>query len=1346
MENRDIKILAIDDNTDNLITLKALLYESFPKVKVFTATSGISGIQKAIELIPDVILLDIIMPGMDGYETCTMLKKNEQLSDIPVVFVTALKEEKESRIKGLEVGAEAFLSKPIDESELKAQIRAMLKIREANLVRLNEHVRLSAIINERTRELEITHKATLNLLEDLKNENEQRRKTEEELRKSEAKLLRAELASKSGNLELDLQERMISASKGAMAVYGFHKDKLTPEEVLNLTLEEYHAPFRQKYLKLVENNESFSIELKIKKQDTGEIVDILCIANYDDKERRLYGVVQDISVQKRMRQALADSEALYKAVLNSTPDIITTTDVAGNIIMTSPSALQTFGFNSQEEITSKTILDFIHPDDLHLAKADFAKMQLGLHTGPHEYRSIRNDGSQFDIEVKGGSIRDKDGHITKLVYIARDVTERKKAQIKLIRSENEFRTVWENSASGLRLTDENGIIIRVNEAYCRIYGKTQEELTGATIATVYPVEDAERKITKHKERFKKRIIDSYVEKEVLLWNGERKWVQVENSFLEGDRPMLLGVFTEITQRKLAEEKIRHLSRLYAFTGQVNQAIVRTPDTDALIKKISSVACEYGGFRMAWIGKYDEQSDNIHVLSISGNEDGYLDKITQILSNASKGHGPTGIAIREKKIAFSNNMTEDTRLVTDTTEALARGYKSFAVIPLILHSKVYGILSIFAGESDFFNQEELKLLTSISDDINFALNAIEAEKTRKDAEEALLESENRYNTFVNNNVDMIFVKDENLKYLMANNAMADFFGKSIEEILHKTDAEIADENVITPCAESDKEALKSTQAVVKVEKLGERFFETTKFRMPLKNGKFGIGGIMHDITNRRMSEQALEESRLELKAIYDNAPVMLCVLDENNKILFQNLEFSNFTNQMENKVVDELIGNVLGCIGAIDYGKCGKGAACPDCMLRNAILNSLENNVGQRNFEHHATLLVNGQEKDTYLLGSTAIINTAGERKILLTLYDITSRKVAEEALQKSEMFLRTFIDNTPFQIWVRDTRNIGILENRMMQERFGSIIGKKPSDDPNIEIETALQWERLNELVMQGKMINEEIEYTVKGEKVNYHQIIFPVQVNERIIAIAGFDIDITDRIKSQKALRESQEQLKNFAAHLQHIREEERVVLAREIHDDLGQILVAIKIDLGLLGMKANKFIRQEASEEFMQHFQRLAGQVNETIKTARRIMSNLRPEVLDILGFEDAVRSYINSFSERFHIKCTFHCEIQNFKIDQQHTVALFRIIQESLNNVAKHAMATNVDISISKQDSEHAVITISDNGKGFDTNARRRNDSYGLLGMKERAYLLDADFNIDSEPGQGTHVTIVIPYPHD
>ncbi|MBN2764813.1 MAG: PAS domain S-box protein [Paludibacteraceae bacterium] len=1338
MDINNIRILAIDDNSDNLITIKALLLESFPAAIVFTADSGQKGIEEAKKIVPDVILLDILMPGMDGYETCRKLKQINELVDTPVVFVTAIRDEKESRIKGLEAGAEAFLSKPIDESELKAQIRAMFKIRQASLTRHNEHIRLSDIINERTRELELTHKATLNLLEDLKNENEQRRRTEAELRKSEARLQRAELASKSGNWELDLDERMLYASVGAKVLLGTDKNALTPEEVLAMTLLEYHQPFKEKYINLVENNETFSIEVKIRNQISNEIIDLLCLANFDEKQRRAFGVIQDITEQKLMQQALADSEALYKAVLNSTPDIVLTTDTQGKIVMASPTILSTYGYDDYNELSTKMLLDFIHPDDYSRAVSNFTNMQQGIHSGPHEYKSIRKDGSTFDIEVKGGSIKDKDGIISKLVFIARDVTERKKAEVKLIRSEAEFRAVWENSGSGLRLTDSDGNIVRVNDAYCRIYGRTQEELTGAKISAVYPLGDTERKLRKHRDRFKNRKVDSYVEKEITLWNGQRKWVQVENSFLdiESENPLLLGVFTEITARKHDEEKIKHLSRLYALIGQVNQSIVRTHDTRELLERICNIAVLYGHFRMAWIGLYDESSDNITPMSFAGYEAGYMKSLEPVIQNISKGIGPTTQALISKEIVCTNNVETDKRLLLTRDEALQRGYKSFASIPLLLQNKVYGILSIYAGETDFFNNEELKLLSAIGEDISFALNAIEADKTRKAAEEALLESENRYITFVNNNVDMIFVKDENFRYLVANDAMAQFFNKNVDDILNKTDAEISGPEVHIPCSSSDRQALMSDKPVIGVEKLGERFYELTKFQMLLKNGKTGIGGILHDITHRREAEKALEESRLELKAIYDNAPVMLCVLDESRRIIFQNMEFSEFTHQLDDHTIGKLIGNVLGCIGAVDYGDCGAGPDCDECTLRNAVDRSISSAIGQRNFEHHTTLVLNGEEKEIYLLGSTAVIETSGKRKILLTLYDITRRKQAEQELEKSEMFLRTFIDNTPFQIWARDTRNVGILENKMMQDKFGTIIGKKPSEDPNIETETALLWEQQNQMVMQGKLIDEEIEYQIKGKKLNFHQIIFPVYVNGRVIAIAGFDIDITDRIKAQ-------EQIKNFAAHLQNIREEERVVLAREIHDDLGQILVAIKIDLGLLGMKAQKFIREEASEEFMTHFKRLAGQVDNTIKTARRIMSNLRPEVLDILGFEDAVRSYINSFSERFNISCTFDCEISDFKIEQQHSLALFRIIQESLNNVAKHAFASKVDINIAPVNDKKIALTISDNGKGFDIQAKRRNDSYGLIGMKERAYLLEAVFHIESEPGQGTHITITMPY---
>ena len=149
-----MKILAIDDNPDNLTTLKAVLSDSFPGVRVLTALNGHGGIALALTEDPDVILLDIIMPEMDGFEVCRKLKGDERLQHIPVVFLTALKTDRLSRIQALKAGAEGFLSKPIDEAELTAQIRAMSKIKTASVQQRQENERLAMLVAERTRELE----------------------------------------------------------------------------------------------------------------------------------------------------------------------------------------------------------------------------------------------------------------------------------------------------------------------------------------------------------------------------------------------------------------------------------------------------------------------------------------------------------------------------------------------------------------------------------------------------------------------------------------------------------------------------------------------------------------------------------------------------------------------------------------------------------------------------------------------------------------------------------------------------------------------------------------------------------------------------------------------------------------------------------------------------------------------------------------------------------------------------------------------------------------------------------------------------------------------------------------
>jgi PAS domain S-box-containing protein len=154
MADQTFKVLTIDDHQDNLITLKALIHEAFPNAVIIPATNGKEGLRLARQEDPDVILLDIVMPGMDGFEVCRRLKHDDALCDIPVVFITALKGDKETRIKALYYGVEAFLSKPIDESELSAQISAMVKIKAGNKQKKMEKAELEEIVAERTKQLE----------------------------------------------------------------------------------------------------------------------------------------------------------------------------------------------------------------------------------------------------------------------------------------------------------------------------------------------------------------------------------------------------------------------------------------------------------------------------------------------------------------------------------------------------------------------------------------------------------------------------------------------------------------------------------------------------------------------------------------------------------------------------------------------------------------------------------------------------------------------------------------------------------------------------------------------------------------------------------------------------------------------------------------------------------------------------------------------------------------------------------------------------------------------------------------------------------------------------------------
>lgn len=218
--------------------------------------------------------------------------------------------------------------------------------------------------------------------------------------------------------------------------------------------------------------------------------------------------------------------------------------------------------------------------------------------------------------------------------------------------------------------------------------------------------------------------------------------------------------------------------------------------------------------------------------------------------------------------------------------------------------------------------------------------------------------------------------------------------------------------------------------------------------------------------------------------------------------------------------------------------------------------------------------------------------------------------------------------------------------------------------------------------------------------------------------------------------IRRSYEDLRLLASHLQDVREEERATMSREIHDQLGQQLTGLKMDVSWLSKKI-----QTDDELIRDKIKGIMELLDGTIRMVRRIATELRPSILDDLGLIEAMKWQSYEFEKRSEIKIDFNSSLSEVSFPNNVTIALFRIYQESLTNVARHAGATKVSTAIHQED-HRLVLIIADNGKGFDTRAISHKRTLGIMGMRERAMMIGGHYDIISEPGKGTTVSIMVP----
>jgi PAS domain S-box-containing protein len=253
-----------------------------------------------------------------------------------------------------------------------------------------------------------------------------------------------------------------------------------------------------------------------------------------------------------------------------------------------------------------------------------------------------------------------------------------------------------------------------------------------------------------------------------------------------------------------------------------------------------------------------------------------------------------------------------------------------------------------------------------------------------------------------------------------------------------------------------------------------------------------------------------------------------------------------------------------------------------------------------------------------------------------------------------------------------------------------------------------------------------------------YHQALHFLPQSQ---LIRIYMLDINKRKQAEERLTTSREQLRNLAARLQDVREEERTLIAREVHDELGQAMTGLKMDLSWLSSRVSEACEEVARARLMEKIGSMSKLIDATIQSVRKISTELRPGVLDDLGLVAAIEWQAQEFQARTGIACELTLPPDDASLDRERSTAIFRIFQEILTNVTRHAKATRVRVSMTEEAGQ-IILQVRDNGQGITEGQIADPRSLGLLGMRERALILGGEVTFSGTQGQGTTVTVRIP----
>ena len=1078
-------------------------------------------------------------------------------------------------------------------------------------------------------------------------------------------------------------QRLFGAPERSLDSDNWWLDRLQPEDRERVLTAQDAA--------LSSEGNLFSLEFRLRRPD-GSYADIversLIVRDAKGQVVRMIGALTDISERKRAEEALRESEDRYRDLVEHSGDLICTHDLNGRLLSVNQVAASSLGY-TPDEMLEMPPREFLVPEVRD--QFDAYLETIGRRGSARGLMVVQTRAGERRIWEYSNTLRTKGVPAPIIRGMAHDVTERVHAQKALRESQRRLELIARASNTGLWDWDPRTNLVYYSPEWKSQIGYAEHEISNRFEeweTRIHP-EDLPGAIGRVRDYLANPQGEFENEFRLRHKDGSYRWILARASVLKDDHSKpyrMLGSHLDITERKRADEALKKSAQLLRDTGEM--AKVGGWELDLSSKEVS----------------WTEETCRIH-----GVEPGYKPK----LEEAVNFYAPESRSALEGALKKAAETGEPYDL-----ESL--------FIPRDSKDKIW-VRSL--GKAVWSGGKVVKLAGTFQNIDEY-----------KKAEEALRESEKLYRLLAENVTDVIWTTDLDLRYTYISPSVMRLRSVTVEEAMaEKTEETLTPSSVNVAkralaeelSKESNPQEIPFRSRTLELEQIckdGSTVWTEVRatFLRDSEGRPVGILGVTRDISARRRAEEALRESEARFRAIFENAAIGIALVDmhghpvESNPALQEMLGYSTLE---------------LAQMAFTEFTHPADAQADWD-LFTELVEGKRDKYQLDKRFYRKDGEVVWGH------LTASLVRNQSGEPKYAIGMAeDISERKQAEEALRVSEAKFRALSECAAAAIFIYQGNRFlyanpamegitGYSQGELVKMNFWEIAHP---DMQELARERELERQRREPVPLRY-----EIEILTKARETRWLDFSGARLELDGDLAVAGIAFDITERKRVEEKLRDLVGQLHALADRLQTVREEERARLAREIHDELGQALTSIKIDLGSLFRELGEGAKPLAGAP-----ESILKLVDQTIGTVRRIASQLRPGILNYLGLPAAIEWATEEFQTRTGIKCHLEMQEEDITLDAERTTAIFRIFQETLTNVARHSGATELQVRLFRRNA-NTILEVHDNGVGIQPQHLTGTASLGILGMRERALGLGGQFEIAGRLGEGTTVSVSIPDP--